>query len=44
MQSDKKVSGGKLRFVAMRSIGDAFVTSGVEWDDVVEVWQSVGAD
>ena len=44
MQSDKKVSGGKLRLVAMRSIGDAFVTSGVEWDDVVEVWQSVGAD
>ena len=44
MHSDKKVSGGKLRFVAMKNIGDAFVTSEVDWDDVVKVWQSVGAD
>ena len=44
MQSDKKVSGGKLRFVAMRNVGDAFVTSEVEWGDVVKVWRSVGAD
>lgn len=44
MHSDKKVSGGKLRFVAMKNIGDAFVTSEVDWGDVVKVWQSVGAD
>ena len=43
MQSDKKVSAGKIRFVTLKSLGDAFVTSDISTDDVVEVWKSVGA-
>ena len=43
MQSDKKVSAGKIRFVTLRSLGNAFVTSDISEADVVEVWKSVGA-
>jgi 3-dehydroquinate synthase len=37
MQHDKKVSQGKVRFVLLRSIGEAFVTDGVSLDLVEEV-------
>ena len=43
MQSDKKVSAGKIRFVTLMSLGNAFVTSDISEADVVEVWKSVGA-
>jgi 3-dehydroquinate synthase len=43
MQSDKKVSAGKIRFVALKSIGNAFVTSDIAIEDVIKVWKSVGA-
>ena len=43
MQSDKKVSAGKIRFVTLLSLGNAFVTSDISEADVVEVWKSVGA-
>ncbi len=43
MQSDKKVSAGKIRFVALKKLGDAFVTSDITSVDIVEVWKSVGA-
>ena len=43
MQSDKKVSAGKLRFVALRGIGNAFVTSDISLEHVSKVWKSVGA-
>jgi 3-dehydroquinate synthetase len=34
MQQDKKVQAGRLTFILMRGIGDAFVTREVEADDV----------
>lgn len=34
MQHDKKVLGGNMRFVLVKGIGEAFVTSDVELDDV----------
>ncbi len=34
MQQDKKVQAGRLTFILMRAIGDAFVTREVEADDV----------
>ena len=43
MQLDKKVFQGKLRFVLMESIGQAFVQEGVHLTQVEEVWKSVGA-
>lgn len=43
MQSDKKVSAGKIRFVALKNIGNAFVTSDVSMNEVIKVWKSVGA-
>lgn len=43
MKSDKKVSSGKIRFVLLKAIGRAFVTSEVAMNDVIEVWKSVGA-
>ena len=43
MQSDKKVFQGKLRFVLMEAIGQAFVQEEVQLSQVEEVWASVGA-
>ena len=43
MLSDKKVSHGKLRFVMMKEIGDAFVEEISEACKIEEVWASVGA-
>ena len=43
MRSDKKVSHGKLRFVMMKEIGNAFVEEMSEVYKVEEVWASVGA-
>ena len=43
MYSDKKVASGKLRFVLMKRVGEAFVTSDVELEKVDKVWRSVGA-
>jgi 3-dehydroquinate synthetase len=34
MQQDKKVQSGRLTFILMRAIGDAFVTREVEAKDV----------
>ena len=44
MQSDKKVSAGKIRFVALSEIGNAFVTSEIAHEDVSKVWKSVGVN
>jgi 3-dehydroquinate synthase len=43
MKSDKKVSSGQIRFVLLKAIGSAFVTSDVAMHDVIEVWKSIGA-
>ena len=43
MHSDKKVDRGKLRFVIMEEVGDAFCTSEPTMDQVNQVWDSVGA-
>jgi len=43
MYSDKKVNRGKLRFVVMEEVGDAFCTSQPTMDQVDQVWGSVGA-
>ena len=43
MLSDKKVSRGKLRFVMMKEIGDAFVEEISDVRKIEEVWASVGA-
>ncbi len=37
MRSDKKVSGGKLTFILANDIGDAFVTTDVQEEDVLAV-------
>ncbi|MBP3302652.1 MAG: 3-dehydroquinate synthase [Opitutales bacterium] len=41
--NDKKVVAGKLRFVLMKKIGEAFTTSDVPVDAVREVWLALGA-
>lgn len=41
--NDKKVIAGKLRFVLMKKIGEAFTTSAVPADAVREVWLALGA-
>ena len=43
MHSDKKVNRGKLRFVVMEEVGDAFCSSEPTMDQVDQVWSSVGA-
>ena len=43
MHSDKKVNRGKLRFVVMEEVGDAFCSSEPTMDQVDQVWGSVGA-
>jgi len=43
MHSDKKVNRGKLRFVLMDEVGDAFCTSEPTMNLVDQVWASVGA-
>jgi len=43
MASDKKVSRGKLRFVIMKQVGDAFQTDQVKLQDVRIVLGEVGA-
>ena len=43
MGSDKKVLGGKIRFIVMREVGDSLVSDGVDMSLVKEVWRSVGA-
>ena len=43
MQNDKKVMGGKLRFVVMKEMGCSVTMGGVEQELVRKVWQSVGA-
>ena len=43
MQNDKKVIGGKLRFVVMKEMGCSVTMGGVEQELVRKVWQSVGA-
>lgn len=41
--NDKKVIAGKLRYVLMKKIGEAFTTSAVPEDAVRDVWLSLGA-
>ena len=43
MKSDKKVHRGKLRFVVMNEIGNAFVKELEDLQEVEKVWRSVGA-
>ena len=43
MHADKKVTAGNLRFVVLKRVGEAYVTSDVDWNDVENVWRSVGA-
>ena len=43
MQNDKKVMGGKLRFVVMKEMGCSVTTGEVKEELVRKVWQSVGA-
>jgi 3-dehydroquinate synthase len=43
MQSDKKVKAGKIRFVVLKEIGDAFLSSSFDTDQVLKIWNSVGA-
>ncbi|MEC7543010.1 MAG: 3-dehydroquinate synthase, partial [Verrucomicrobiota bacterium] len=43
MMNDKKVLGGKLRFVLMKEIGRSMTVGDVENERVCEVWRSVGA-
>jgi 3-dehydroquinate synthetase len=43
MKLDKKVRGGKLRFVALRAIGKAETVDNVSEDWVRELWREVGA-
>ena len=42
MARDKKVRAGSLRFVLLRSIGEAFVQADVPAADVEAVWREVG--
>ena len=43
MGSDKKKAAGKLRFVLLQSVGDVFVTSEAEAEDVMATLQAVQA-
>ena len=43
MQSDKKVKAGKIRFVMIKEIGCAFLSSNFNSDQVLKIWNSVGA-
>ena len=43
MQNDKKVMGGKLRFVVMKEMGCSVTMGGVEQELVRKVWQSVSS-
>jgi 3-dehydroquinate synthase len=43
MKRDKKVVGGKLRFVALRAIGEAETVDGVPEKTVRELWRKAGA-
>jgi len=40
-RKDKKARAGKMRYVAMRSLGDAITVDGVDEDLVRKLWQSV---
>jgi len=42
MSRDKKARSGTLRFVLLRSVGDAAVRSGVAASEVEAVWREVG--
>jgi len=44
MGQDKKVIDGKLRFILARSIGDAFVTSDVPRDAVLQLLEDALAE
>lgn len=43
MARDKKVRGGKLRFVVMRKLGEAATQSGIDQALVEDVWRELGA-
>ena len=43
MTGDKKVLAGKIRFVLMHEIGDAFLESEIPSEVVADIWRSVGA-
>ena len=43
MKSDKKVKAGKIRFVVLKEIGEAFLSSRFTSDQILKVWNSVGA-
>lgn len=43
MQSDKKVRGGRLRFVVLQRLGQAVTRADVDAGPVEEVWRELGA-
>ncbi|MCR5184393.1 MAG: 3-dehydroquinate synthase [Opitutales bacterium] len=43
MASDKKVSAGTLKFVLLRSLGNAFTTRDVPAETVKNIWRELGA-
>lgn len=43
MQSDKKVVAGSIRFVALKNIGDAFLSANFNSDHIQKIWSTVGA-
>ncbi len=44
MSQDKKVTAGKIAFVLLRTLGDAFVERGVDRDAVLAAMRACGAD
>jgi 3-dehydroquinate synthase len=44
MQKDKKNRSGKLRFVTMKSLGEAVTTDSVDPLQIKEIWACAGAD
>jgi len=40
-RKDKKARAGRMRYVAMRSLGDAITVDGVDEGLVLKLWQSV---
>ncbi len=44
MKRDKKVKSGRLRFVALRRIGEALTVEDVAEDDIANLWRQFGAE
>ena len=44
MQRDKKNRSGKLRFVTMRTLGDAITSDGIDTQLIEQIWAEAGAN